>query len=91
MVAQEFHITSTYLCRLIKQQTGESYKEYLTGLRIAAARQMLQEEGSSVADVCQRTGYTNVSHFIKVFQKAEGITPARYRDEYKKGKETEKG
>ncbi|MFR6332524.1 MAG: helix-turn-helix domain-containing protein, partial [Eisenbergiella sp.] len=61
------------------------------GLRIAAARQMLQEEGSSVADVCQRTGYTNVSHFIKVFQKAEGITPARYRDEYKKGKETEKG
>ena len=91
LVAQEFHITSTYLCRLIKQQTGESYKEYLTGLRIAAARQMLQEEGSSVADVCQRTGYTNVSHFIKVFQKAEGITPARYRDEYKKGKETEKG
>lgn len=85
LVAQEFHITSTYLCRLIKQQTGKSYKEYLTGLRVAAARGMLQEEDASVADVCQRTGYTNVSHFIKVFQKAEGITPARYRDEYQKG------
>ena len=85
LVAQEFHITSTYLCRLIKQQTGESYKEYLTGLRVAAAKEMLQEENASVADVCQRTGYTNVSHFIKVFQKAEGITPARYRDEFQKG------
>lgn len=89
LVAREFHITSTYLCRLIKQQTGEGYKEYLTGLRIRAAKEMLRKEDASVADVCQRTGYTNVSHFIKVFQKAEGITPARYRDECQKEKISE--
>ena len=90
LVAREFHITATYLCRLIKQQTGESYKEYLTGLRVRAAKEMLREEEASVADVCQRTGYTNVSHFIKVFQKSEGITPARYRDECRKGNVSEK-
>lgn len=81
-VAQEFHITSAYLCRLIKQQTGVNYKEYLTGLRIAAAKEMLKDKNASVSDVCQRTGYTNVSHFIKIFQKAEGVTPAKYRNEY---------
>ena len=81
MVADEFNITPTYLCRIIKQQMGISYKEYLTGLRMDAAKKMLREEDASVADVCQRIGYTNVSHFIKVFQKSEGITPARYRDE----------
>lgn len=82
MVAQEFHITSAYLCRLIKQQTGVNYKDYLTGLRIEAAKEMLKDKNASVSDVCQRTGYTNVSHFIKIFQKAEGVTPAKYRNEY---------
>lgn len=82
MVAQEFHITSAYLCRLIKQQTGVNYKDYLTGLRMAAAKEMLKDKNASVSDVCQRTGYTNVSHFIKIFQKAEGVTPAKYRNEY---------
>lgn len=81
LIAQEFQITSTYLCRLIKQETGMSYKEYLTELRINEAKKMLMDKNVSVIDVCQRTGYVNVSHFIKVFQKYTGMTPAKYRDE----------
>ncbi len=81
LVAKEFNITSTYLCRLLKQQMGVSYKEYLTGLRINEAKRMLQKGNASVADVCIATGYTNVSYFIKVFQKYTGVTPAKYRDE----------
>ena len=81
LVAKEFNITSTYLCRLLKQQMGVSYKEYLTGLRINEAKRMLQKRNASVADVCVATGYTNVSYFIKVFQKYTGVTPAKYRDE----------
>ena len=88
LVAKEFNITSTYLCRLLKQQTGVSYKEYLTGLRIEVARKLLQNRNVSVTDVCVRTGYTNVSHFIKVFQKYTGVTPAKYRDEWQGGVET---
>lgn len=67
LVAQEFHITSAYLCRILKQETGVSYKEYLTELRINEAKKMLKDKDASVADVCQRVGYTNVSYFIKVF------------------------
>lgn len=80
-IAQKFQITSSYLCRIIKQETGMSYKEYLTGLRMEAAKTMLRDPAVSVLDVCQRTGYNNVSHFIKVFQKHTGMTPAKYRDE----------
>lgn len=81
-VAERFGITSTYMCRLIKQQTGTSYKEYLVDLRIQKAKEMLKDREISVAEVCQRTGYNNVSHFIRVFQKNTGMTPARYRDEH---------
>lgn len=81
LIAQEFQISSAYLCRLIKQETGMSYKEYLTKLRMDEAKKILMDKEVSVVDVCQRIGYSNVSHFIKVFQKYTGMTPAKYRDE----------
>jgi len=80
-IAQEFEITPSYLCRLIKMETGRSYKEYLTELRMECAKRMLKNSSVSVVDCCQKTGYSNVSHFIKVFQKYTGVTPAKYRDE----------
>jgi len=80
LVAQQFDITTSYLCRIIKQQIGMSYKEYITELRIAKAKDILLENGLSVAEVCTRVGYTNVSNFIRVFQKYTGMTPAKFRD-----------
>ena len=80
LVAQELQITAAYLCRLIKQQTGMNYKEYLTRMRMEEAKKLLRNKNANIADVCEKAGYTNVSHFIKTFQKYEGTTPAKYRD-----------
>ena len=80
-IAQQFHVTSTYLCRLLKQETGISYKEYLTKLRMEEAKRLLSDPNIAIADVCQKIGYSNVSHFIKIFQKYEGTTPAKFRDQ----------
>lgn len=79
-VAGEFNVTPTYLCRLIKQQTGVSYKNYLINLRVEAAKQMLRDRDISISDVCRKAGYANVSHFIKIFQRLTGVTPAKFRD-----------
>lgn len=82
LIAQEFNITSTHLSRIIKQEIGISYKEYLTDLRINEAKKLLEKEEISVLDVSQRVGYSNASYFIKVFQKYTGETPAQYRDRH---------
>lgn len=82
LIAQEFQITSTYLSRIIKQETGMNYKDYLTGLRIDEAKRLLLDHKVSVIDACIGSGYNNVSYFIKVFQKCTGVTPAKYRDEH---------
>ena len=81
LLAEEFQITPQYLCKIIKQQTGVSYKEYLTDLRMEEAKRLLKDKNISVIDACQQAGYNNVSYFIKVFQKYTGMTPAKYRDE----------
>ena len=82
MLAEEFQITPQYICKIIKQQTGVSYKEYLTGLRMEEAKRFLKDKNISVIDACQQSGYNNVSYFIKVFQRYTGMTPAKYRDEH---------
>jgi len=81
-VAMEFKITTSYLCTILKQEIGMSYKEYLIKLRIHEASKLLREDDISVADICRRVGYVNVSYFIKLFQKHTGMTPTRYRTEY---------
>ena len=81
LIARELQVTPAYLSRIIKQKTGMSYKEYLTGLRIEEAKKMLLDQNMSVMDVCQNIGYVNVSYFIKIFQEYTGMTPARFRDE----------
>lgn len=83
LVAEKFGVTSVYLCRAIKREVGMNYKEYLTELRIAEAKRMLLDPNVTVAQICQMSGYGNVSHFIKVFQQYTGMTPAKYRDEHK--------
>ncbi len=83
LIAQKHQITSTYLCRLIRNYMGMGYKEYLVQLRMEAAKKMLAQSNDSVANICVKTGYNNVSHFIKVFQKYTGVTPAKYRENEK--------
>lgn len=88
-VAAQFTTHPAYLSRIIKQDLGIGYKEYLMELRMNKAKELLLDPRVSVADVCQKIGYANTSHFIKLFQKHTGMTPAKYRDEYCKERQEE--
>lgn len=81
-ISSEFQVTSTYMSRILKQQIGMNYKEYLNGLRLEKAKELLENQEFSVTDVCFMSGYSSVSYFIKSFQKFTGMTPAKYREEW---------
>lgn len=80
-VAEEFQLTSPYLCSIIKKQTGVSYKKFLTKMRLEEAKRLLKDTDLNVINISQTIGYNNVSHFIKVFQEHIGMTPGKYREE----------
>lgn len=82
IVADHFDMSRSRLSRIFKQQTGVAFKEYIVERRITAAKSLLLHSEYSVADICQRIGYTNVSHFIKIFKNAVGETPASYRKKH---------
>lgn len=81
VVAQKIGITPSYLSHLFKEELGVGFKEYVIELRISKAKELLADPRYSVGDVCQQVGYVNTSHFIKLFQKYTGMTPAKFREE----------
>ena len=81
-VALNLSVTSQYLSKLFKDDTGITFKEYLTELRIEESKSLLKS-GASIKDVCFKVGYNDTSYFIRAFKKYEGLTPKDYQKIYR--------
>lgn len=80
-VAQRLNITQSYLSRYFKQQMGIGVLDYIHRYRINMAKNlMLVDHNIRIKEVAEKTGFYNVSSFIRVFKKNEGITPGEFRD-----------
>ncbi len=77
-VAEHFRLSESYLSRLIKEELGISFKNYLNGLRVNKAKELLKTGKYKVHEVAELVGCNNVNTFIRVFKQAEGITPGKF-------------
>lgn len=68
-------------CRFFKERTRKTYVAYLNKLRVSNACHRLLHTDQTVASVAAATGFSNLSHFNRVFVKAVGRTPRAYRCE----------
>ena len=78
-LASLFYMNSSYLSHLFRRQTGEKYVQYLNGIRIAKAKDLLLTTDRKLYQIARSVGYDNVKYFFRVFKKWEGITPEQYR------------
>lgn len=69
---------STFL-RMFARTFGTSPGKYLIGIRLTAARQLLETTQKSLSEIAQDTGFFDHSRFVKTFQRERGITPGEYR------------
>lgn len=79
MVAEKLNISPKYLSRFFKEQIGFNFVDYVRELRINYAKKLLRETSSSIKDIVDRIGYSDVASFTRTFKKLEGITPGEYR------------
>ena len=75
---KEMGVSRKHLAQVFKEQYDITPSEYLIQVRIAAARQMLQN-GAAIPDAAGMAGYENLSEFYDHFRRQTGMTPARYR------------
>jgi len=74
-------VSKFHFHRLFKSAAGVSPAQYHIHLRMDAARRLLRETTKSVVDVALEVGYTNPSHFAKLFHRETGLSPSNYRRE----------
>ncbi len=78
-IADKIHKNPAYVSRLFKSETGDNFSEYVTQKRMEKSQELLLDPSLKVYEIAEKTGYADVSNFIKVFRKYYGISPTEYR------------
>ncbi len=79
-VADEFGVSSNYLSRFFKQETGCSFIQYVTMIRMDRARELLVNSNKQIKEIVAEIGYIDVANFVRKFMGYEGVTPGQYRE-----------
>lgn len=80
-VAGDIKVSSSYLSRVLKQETGKSFIDYLTQVRVKMAMQLMNDPTMKIYEIAERIGYSSQHYFSTAFKKVLGVSPV----EYKKG------
>ncbi|MCR5303766.1 MAG: response regulator [Lachnospiraceae bacterium] len=78
-ISRNNDVSPYYLSRLFKEETGETFMEYLTGHRIDKAKELMADSDMAMKDICLAVGYSDPNYFSRIFKKKTGMTPTDYR------------
>ncbi|MCI2048809.1 MAG: helix-turn-helix domain-containing protein [Lachnospiraceae bacterium] len=78
-VSREVDVSPYYFSKLFKEESGVTFIEYLTTLRMTKARQLLAEGRLSIKEICAAVGYQDPNYFSRIFKRATGVTPSDYK------------
>jgi two-component system response regulator YesN len=78
-VAAAAQISPGYLSRLLKLETGFSFVDYLTRVRINKAVQMMGDPAVKVYEVAEAVGYQSQHYFSRAFKRVFGRPPVEFR------------
>lgn len=81
-VSNLFNINKTYLSKLMKEQLGYSFTEYMTEVRMSKAKELLNTEISQVKmyEIAKKVGFRSQHYFSRVFKNNQGISPIEFRN-----------
>ena len=82
-IAGEFHLNSSYISQLFKNELGMRYHDYLTKLRMDKAKTLLATTGKSISEIAGEVGFRDYRVFTKVFKNVEGESPSVFRNGFR--------
>lgn len=83
-VAEHAYISVSYLGMIMKKETGKTFIEYLTNIRIEKAKYFLINTDMKNYEIAIACGYSTPAYFSTVFKSLCGITPSEYRQAIRK-------
>lgn len=81
-LAAHVHVSPFHFLRLFRRATGQTPRQYLIGLRMRAAADLLRTTSAPIGHVAARCGYSSGSQFAATFRKHFGASPFAYRSSH---------
>jgi len=78
-LAQIAGVHPSHLVQVFREHNNCTPGEYIRRLRIEQAMRLISHSDTALADISVDLGFTDQSHFTRVFKRLTGMTPAQYR------------
>ena len=72
-------LSNAHICRLLKNDTGETFVTLLNKIRIREAIRLLREGELKVYEVADQVGFSNYAYFYQLFKKETGYSPSEFK------------
>lgn len=83
-IAHESHLSVSRLAHLFREEVGITLIDFLTNVRINAAKRLMLKTEMNCTQVCFEVGYNNQSYFTRTFKQVTGMTPRQFRQANKR-------
>lgn len=81
-IAAEIGMNRSAFCSYFKRCKGVTFSQFVTQYRLNTACELLKHSQKQVSEICFTVGFNDLPHFIRVFKKATGLSPSRYRNQF---------
>lgn len=78
-VALEVNVSSNHFSAIFRKETGETFIDYLTEVRMEKARTLLVCTAMKTSEIGFQVGYRDPHYFSYIFKKTQGMSPKEYR------------
>ena len=82
-VAKAVNMSNSRFSTVFAQQSGKTFTEYITGLRLGKAKELLRETDLRSSQIAFEVGYNDAHYVSYLFKKSFGLTPGEYRSSHK--------
>ena len=79
-ICERFNYSRSFICKIFKEQTGETVITYFNRLKIEEAKRLLTETKMSVTQISEFLGFSEAKYFGMLFRKQVGTSPLSYRE-----------
>jgi len=80
-IASQAHLSASYFSVVFSQETHQTFKDYLTEVRIKKAKGLLRTTTLRSADISYQVGYNDPHYFSSAFKKNTGLSPTEFRQQ----------